>query len=494
MTQDYKTNKNLGIEAAKAAGRVKAKINKIYSSSYARPWMPIIDSLAVYHDDDLVDCVLENIEYAMTFGLPPKYFPRFFLDLTLKMGKQSQLRGKYSKGDMSSYGWLEGKDKDKGRPVWEMSEKFFTLYYDHGGSALIKGPRRSGKTLLATQDIALPWIKTYRHVVSGIYVDEIMIDGKKQKPAYSHYHYHSSMNKQLQDVLNIKIEALEKQIDEGVEHLVHPIVVDVIDEAALSKGKYRTTSDRVMQQMYIAAIAGHLGIFVVEIHPFDTAVIWVRESLTHEFEFLERGRLKATVYQSGSAVPNIDELWGFKSLEERIDAAGAIDYMKYRPYAPESYVVDVDVIAMLDFVNEQLELMVEQGEKFTEIDQWRAGLKWLKEDRESQLSGAMGISYGKMVSSLAILLVQLERYNDIMKGTDKYKPIKITQQLIERIMDDSPWPVKRNTLGEHVVKARQVLRTMNIREKAREEATTEIIDRLRAQGIDIDDEGNLINS
>jgi hypothetical protein len=496
MTDKKKGSKSLGLEAAALAGDVQGGLDETYEDPLSAHWPGLMKSTATFIDDDMADCVIENISYAKSFGLKPKFFPRFFNQLNEIRTTQAQRRAKYAKGDMSSYGWLKGKDKKLGEPVWELSVKWGTLYYDHGGSALIEGGRRMGKTLYGTQSISLPWINTFRHVVSGVYADEINSEvltgpmGASDNP-YHFYHYQSSMNKQLQTALRIKIESLERQAAEGVKHPVHPLIVDLIDEAAISKGKYRTSSDKVMQQMYIAAIAGHIGIFVVEIHPFDTAVIWVRESVTHRFKFTERGRMTATVFKPGQAKPNIKRIWGFKSLEKRIDDGD--EYIKYRPYAPESFSVDVDVIAMLDFVNEQMELRAEKGKEMSEIEQWRNVVRWLETDKEANLSGAFGISYGKMVSAIAIFMVQIERYNVLMKGHDKYKPVRIAQQLVEQMMADSPWPVNRNTLGEDIVKARHILKAIDLKKNIRAEVEKDIIGKLRSQGVKIDDEGNLID-
>lgn len=481
-----------GVEAAKQAAHLEAKMASLYSDPFNAPYPELLDSTSTYYDEDMTEAVAECLQYAEATGLEVKYLPDFWNDLRRIRIIQKQLRAKYAKGDVSAYSYLRGKTIVRGEPVWKLSDKWFIYDMDPGGSGLIEGGRGFGKTLLGTQDISLPYIDSYRHVVSGIHVDKIVPDRNPEAKKY--YHYNSSLNGQLQTAIEIKIASMEKQLNEhkGPEKLIfkHPLVIDMIDEASMSRGKYRTQSDKAMQQMYVAAIARHLGIWVCEIHPFDDTLIWVRDTLTHKFTFTERGKLNAIIKKSGQKIPEEKKIWGFKSLEDRIrDGDPRIEY---RPYAPVSFTVDVNIIAMLDQLNRQMKASMDAGEKVDEIAEWTIPLKWLKDNIIVSADEIFGLTYNNVVSSLALFMAANEEYDKIMKGTDKYRPLRITRDLVEGVMERTPFQVKAGTLGGDVMKARRFLKTFEYGEKKREEIEDEILSKLRAQGAAIDSEGNFI--
>ena len=489
---DYRGS-NAGIEAAKLASKVRAHIDKLYSNPRHATWDDLIKSTSVYYEENMVEAVIEMIHYASSFGLPPEYFPPFWEMLKRIMAAQMQLRVKYAKGDMSSYGYLLGEPNVRGEAVWKLSDKWFTFHMDPGGAGLIEGRRGFGKTLLATQNIALPYIDSYRHVVSGIYIDSIVPD--RNPDAIKYYHFHSSMSQQLQTAIQIKIDHLQKQVDkpdyiEGKTILEHPLVIDLIDEASMSRGKYRTMSDKTMQQMYVATIARHIGIWVCEVHPFDDTVVWVRNSLTHEYSFTDRGKLDAHINVLGQKYPEEKKIWGFKSLESRIKSGEP--HIRYRPYAPVSFTVDVDVIAMLDHLNKQMSAALDAGKKVDEIEEWRITLKWLKDNKVAKIDELFGLTYNNVVASLAIFCVELEKYNTIMKGTDRYKAIKITRDLVEGVMSDCPFPVKAGTLGGHITKAKRIIQSYDYKKEVREDLIEKVRSDLRSQGAPIDDAGNYV--
>jgi hypothetical protein len=249
-------------------------------------------------------------------------------------------------------------------------------------------------------------------------------------------------------------------------------------------------SDKVQQQMYIAAISGHLGIFVGEIHPFDSETKWVRESITHKYEFIDQGTVIASVNKPGKSGWDIKKIYGFKSLERSIDDGD--DYLKYRPYAPEAYQVDVDIISMLDYINDLMEESQKDGGKpLDEIEQWHKVRDWLDKNKKEKGILAFGLNYGQMVHAISAIQVSMEEYNELMARTPDFKPIKITQQVWETIMNESPWPVKRNTLGESIVQARAVLKGYNRTERVKEDARNEILEAIRRKtGMKFDGDGN----
>jgi hypothetical protein len=513
MPEGWNSQKTIsdGEKAAALAGHVKARLQRFINNPFSFSYADLLDLSDLCYDDDVSDGIKSRISHCMKSGNPPIYYPKFIgQDLPITLSSQAQRRAKYSKGDMSSYGWLKGAEQLKGEPHWEVADDWFTLYFDYGGGLLIKGPRRTGKTLLATNKIALKYIQQpatfrtkkmapeqthlYKHTISGVFAEEIYskkfealkIDWKE------YYHYHSSLNSQLQTACRIKEESLKMQQKYKVKHMKHPLVFDLIDEGTTSRGRQQTMSDKVQQQMYIAAIAGHLGIFVAEIHPFDSETKWVRESITHKYEFISRGTLIASVNKAGESRWDIKKIFGFKSLEQSIDDGD--DYLKYRPYAPEAFRIDVDVIKMLDNINQQMEESQKDGGKpLDEIEQWTKNREWLEKNILEEGVNAFGINYGQMVHAVSAIQISMEEYNELMKDTEGFKPIKITQQTWETILSESPWPIKRNTLGESIVQARGVLKGYNRTKRLEEEAKKEVLELIRRKsGYKFDDEGNLV--
>jgi len=486
---------NAGIEAAKLASQVKAAQDNLYSNPFKANYQKLIDSTALYYDDDMAEAVVECLQRCESYKMPIGFFPKFWNVLRGIRAVQDQRRVKYSKSDMSSYGFLKGAVDFLGEPVWELSNEWFTYHMDPGGSGCIGGPRGSGKTLLGTQKLSLPYIETYRHVVTGIYADEIY--SKVIDNPFNYYHYHSSMNKQLQCAIQIKIDFLQEQMDkpdyiEGKTMLKHPLVLDMIDEASMSRGKHRSMSDKAQQQMYIAGIARHLGIFVWEIHPFDDIMKWVRESLTHMYEFTEQGKMEATIKVAGRKTLKEKKIWGFTSLEKLVE--DGLPHIRYRPHAPVSFTVDVDAVAMLDHFNRVFEERLERKEKVPEIQEWQDTLDWLRKDKAAQIDIHSGLTYGNVVFTLAMFYLKLTEYNKNRKGIDNYKPMKITQQLIENIMNDSPFPVKKDALAGDVGRAKRILSTHDFKEMARDEIEKNIYSKLIAQGAQIDSEGNYVKA
>lgn len=485
----YKQSQSAGIEASKIAARVKGWLDNVYDNPLKTTWDDIIASTQTFWQDDMAQAVIEVATRCKMRGLPVRYYPQLWTVLCGIANDQWRRRIIHAKGDISSYAFMMGKKVERGEPVWELSPKYFILYVEPGGSCTVKGEKGFGKSLFGTQNLCKPYCETFRHVVTGVYADSFVSD-ILDKP-FDYYHYHSRMSSQLTEALEIKIKALEKQRNEwkgsGEPIYNHPLLIDLIDEASMSRGKHRTMAETTMQQMYIQGIARHIGIWTAEIHPFDDVVVWVRDHLTHEFEFTERGKLNAIIKTGGHTKEK--KVWGFKSLEDLI--RDGEPHIRYRPYAPVSFTVDVDVIAMLDVFNARMELKLKSGQKVNEIDEWREIVRWLHEDKAARLDEQFGLTYNQFVTSIALFLVELEEYEDNMRKlggrpSKSKKPLKITQQLIHSVTMGGPFEVKRGTLAEHVVKARRILQHYDYRKFERMEVEKEVYEKLRQSEIPID--------
>ncbi len=446
MSDDFNKKQNEKMFAASIAAEAKSGAISAFESP-GKQWDRIIETTVFYTDDDLTAIVLKDIDEFEQCGITPAMAIPYVRLLKKYLFVGINYRSLHNPPQITAASLLTQSKKRFGLPVWDLSPSFFVNRMGPGQTVVVRGARGSGKTDFTLHYLAMPWmLQKHNHVISGINIDN-------DKDWTGRYHYHSSLSTQLLKACEIIIETCKDVMVSAKEdnpnlnsddlrklwRIAFPSIMRIQDEASISKGRMRTTSDKVVQQLYLATIARHFGLNEVEIHPADQVTFFTKDFMTHDIRKLDKGRVR---FQADiDKTPLILDVWGLKGLPdfEPQDNFPEVKrpYLGFNTHKPESFVVDLDLVSVLDVVNR-----IQEQKKGNLLKQFEATRDSIIEVIESRNGGI--ITLHDLYLSAAVIWLFNEKKNGYRT------PVRITQPMISSLMKEHGVKFTERTFSRYV--------------------------------------------
>lgn len=396
----------------------------------------------VFQDGYKAISFLHGINSAIAVGRSPQTAPR--LRERLNDFIRLALRERVASGrtDLGPVGLMLGaEDKSPGMDVHEfgtypntMTALVNKLYIGTGTDIVVIGLRKVGKTNLMNNYMAVPWMAAYgQPVVSSVPI----LNADDFGGLFKTFPYKSET---LMEICKIRLNDIKKG--------TRTPVMMINDESGLLAGRTRTTASIVINQIYFAYISRHFRLTTIWSYQLPQDVPYKIMDLATEFIYIDSHKSMRRVIKDtvrGELVQKFTGLRGWEKLKkDAVKAKEPMAYIQYEDEVPSTSMWDVDVIALMGEVNNQMNNLYSKDKK-REAVFYTSVYKYLKENSDS--GPKLPLTKMQFVKAAALFYLLANDGLDT-EGNVVAKTMKLTQGNIARFLE--PVGITAPALGQMV--------------------------------------------